>query len=99
LQALLIFSFRILAQLKFENETALPLEGGGFKPISSVNHKTSNPSVLIASLLQEWRKQQEIQALAEACKLIEELDLGWDEECQTQGIAGAEISSPIARSP
>ncbi|MGL5066193.1 MAG: hypothetical protein ACRC62_39995 [Microcoleus sp.] len=55
--------------------------------LNYVNQKAPNPSALIESLLQQWRQQQESIALAEACKLIEELNLGWDEECQTQAIA------------
>ncbi|WP_293232002.1 hypothetical protein [Microcoleus sp. PH2017_05_CCC_O_A] len=47
---------------------------------------------MIESLLKQWRKQQENQALAEACKLIDELDLGWDEEWQAQAITDWEVS-------
>ena len=39
-----------------------------------------NPDALIESLLQKWQQQQEKQALAEACKMVDELNLGWEEE-------------------
>ncbi len=57
-----------------------------------INQKVQNPSALIESLLQQWRKQQENQALAEACKLVDELDLGWGEEWQAQAITDWEAS-------
>ncbi|MEG4492134.1 hypothetical protein [Microcoleus sp. D3_18_C4] len=60
--------------------------------LTYVNQKSPNPSALIESLLKKWRKQQENQALAEACKLIDELDLGWDEEWQAQAITDWEAS-------
>jgi hypothetical protein len=60
--------------------------------LTYVNQKASNPSALIEALLKQWRKQQENQALAEACKLIDELDLGWDEEWQAQAITDWEVS-------
>jgi len=60
--------------------------------LTYVNQKVPNPSALIESLLKQWRKQQENQALAEACKLIDELDLGWDEEWQAQAITDWEAS-------
>lgn len=54
--------------------------------------KRPTKCALIESLLKQWRKQQENQALAEACKLIDELDLGWDEEWQAQAITDWEVS-------
>lgn len=60
--------------------------------LTYVNQKAPNPSALIEALLKQWRKQQENQALAEACKLIDELDLGWDEEWQAQAITDSEAS-------
>jgi len=47
---------------------------------------------LIESLLQQWRQQQEDKALAEACRLVDELDLGWDEEWQNKAIMDWEVS-------
>ncbi|HEY9300892.1 MAG TPA: hypothetical protein VIQ31_31910 [Phormidium sp.] len=61
--------------------------------LTYINQKVQNPSALIESLLQQWRKQQENQALAEACKLVDELDLGWDEQWQTQAITDREVSA------
>ncbi|HSF74397.1 MULTISPECIES: hypothetical protein [unclassified Microcoleus] len=60
--------------------------------VTYVSQKAPNPSALIESLLQQWRKQQEKQALADACQLIDELNLGWDEEWQTQAITDWEVS-------
>jgi antitoxin ParD1/3/4 len=60
--------------------------------LTYVNQKAQNPNALIESLLQQWRKQQESQALAEACQLVDELNLGWDEEWQTQAITDWEVS-------
>jgi hypothetical protein len=57
-----------------------------------INQKAQNPNSLIESLLQQWRKQQENEALAAACQLIDELNLGWDEEWQTQAITDWEAS-------
>ncbi|MEG4495840.1 hypothetical protein QUB05_10505 [Microcoleus sp. F10-C6] len=54
--------------------------------------KRSTKSALIEFILKQSRKQQENQALAEACKLIDELDLGWDEEWQAQAITDWEVS-------
>jgi antitoxin ParD1/3/4 len=60
--------------------------------VTYINQKSPNPSALIESLLQQWRKQQEKQALADACQLIDELNLGWDEEWQSQAITDWEVS-------
>jgi len=54
--------------------------------------KVDNRSALIESLLQQWRQQQEDKALAEACRLVDELDLGWDEEWQNRAIMDWEVS-------
>jgi antitoxin ParD1/3/4 len=47
---------------------------------------------LIISILQQWQRQQEDQELAQACSIIDELDLGWTEECQTAAIMDLEVS-------
>ena len=60
--------------------------------LTYMNQKVHNPSALIESLLQQWRKQQENLALAEACQLVDELNLGWDEEWQTEAITDWEVS-------
>ncbi|MCL1464194.1 ribbon-helix-helix domain-containing protein [Argonema galeatum] len=51
-----------------------------------IDQKVDNHNTLIESLLQQWRQQQEDKDLALACKLVDELGLGWDEECQNQAI-------------
>ncbi len=51
--------------------------------LAYLDQKVDNRSALIESLLQQWRQQQEDKALAEACRLVDELDLGWDEEWQS----------------
>lgn len=60
--------------------------------LAYIDSKVENPSALIESLLQQWQQQQEKQALAEACKIVDELNLGWDEEWQIQAITDWEAS-------
>lgn len=55
--------------------------------LTYIDQKVENRSALIELLLQQWRQQQEDEALAQACKLVDELGLGWDEEWQTLAIA------------
>lgn len=57
-----------------------------------IDQKVENRSALIELLLQQWRQQQEDEALAQACKLVDELSLGWDEEWQTLAITDWEAS-------
>jgi len=57
-----------------------------------IDQKVDNHNALIESLLQQWRQQQEDKDLALACKLVDELGLGWDEECQNQAIMDWEAS-------
>jgi hypothetical protein len=47
-----------------------------------IDQKVDNRSALIETLARQWKMQQENQALAEACELVDQLDLGWDESCQ-----------------
>jgi antitoxin ParD1/3/4 len=54
--------------------------------------KTENRSALIESLLKEWQRQKEDEVLAAACALVDELDLGWDSEWQSQAITSWEAS-------
>ncbi|GFE70471.1 hypothetical protein [Chroococcus sp. FPU101] len=54
--------------------------------------KVDDPNILIESLLQEWRKQEEDQELAQACKLVDELKLGWDNEWQQAAFTDWEVS-------
>ncbi|MFB2980757.1 hypothetical protein [Microseira sp. BLCC-F43] len=60
--------------------------------LTYIEQKVENRSTLIESLLQQWRRQQEDEALAQACKLVDELGLGWDEEWQTLAITDWEAS-------
>ena len=60
--------------------------------LTYIESKVENPDALIESLLQKWQQQQEKQALAEARKMVDELNLGWEEEWQTQGITDWEAS-------
>lgn len=57
-----------------------------------LDQRVDNRSQLIESLLQQWRKNQEEQAMAEACVLLDELNLGWDEECEQAAITDWEAS-------
>jgi len=60
--------------------------------LTYLDDKVKNRSALIESLLQQWQQQQEDRALAKACALIDELELGWDEEWQSQAITDSEAS-------
>ena len=57
-----------------------------------LDQKVEDKNLLITSILQQWRRQQEDQELAQACSIIDELDLGWTEECQTAAIRDLEVS-------
>jgi Arc/MetJ-type ribon-helix-helix transcriptional regulator len=46
--------------------------------LTYIDQKVENRSELIESLLKHWRQQQEDAALAVACALVDELELGWD---------------------
>ncbi|GET38368.1 ribbon-helix-helix domain-containing protein [Microseira wollei] len=60
--------------------------------LTYIDQKLENRSALIELLLQQWRRQQEDEALAQACKLVDELGLGSDEEWQTLALADWEAS-------
>lgn len=60
--------------------------------VDYLDQQVDNRSQLIESLLQQWRKTQEDQAMAEACVLLDELELGWDEECEQAAITDWEAS-------
>jgi antitoxin ParD1/3/4 len=60
--------------------------------VTYLDHKVENRSALIESLLQQWRQQQEDRALAQACALVDELNLGWDTQWQSQVITDWEAS-------
>ena len=61
--------------------------------VNYLDQRVDNRSQLIESLLQQWRKAQEDQAMAEACVLLDELELGWDEQCEQAAITDWEASS------
>ena len=50
--------------------------------VTYIDHKVENRSALIETFLEQWRQQQEDVALAAACSLVDELDLGWGSEWQ-----------------
>jgi antitoxin ParD1/3/4 len=54
--------------------------------------KVDNPNALIESLLQQWRKEQEDRELARAGALVDDLELGWDEEWQKVAFTDWEVS-------
>ncbi len=59
--------------------------------VQYLDQKVEDRNLLITSVLQQWQRQQEDQELAQACSIIDELDLGWTEECQTAAIMDLEI--------
>jgi antitoxin ParD1/3/4 len=60
--------------------------------VNYLDSHVDNRSALIEALLRQWRSQQEETALANACELVDELDLGWDTEWQTAAITDLEQS-------
>lgn len=60
--------------------------------VAYLDQRVENRSKLIESLLQQWRKDQQKQAMAEACVLLDEMQLGWDEECEQAAITDWEAS-------
>ncbi|MFE1747573.1 hypothetical protein [Coleofasciculus sp. H7-2] len=62
------------------------------KLLTYLDQKVENRSALIESLLQQWRQQQEDAALAQACSLVDELELGWEYEWQKAAITDREAS-------
>ena len=46
--------------------------------LTYIDQKVNNRSALIEALARQWKRQQKDQALAEACTLVDQLDLGWD---------------------
>ncbi|WP_226889342.1 hypothetical protein [Nostoc sp. MG11] len=47
-------------------------------------------------MLEQWRKQQEDAALATACSLVDELELGWESEWQNAAITDWGVSSSFS---
>ena len=57
-----------------------------------LDQRVDNRSHLIESLLKQWRKKQEEEAMSLACVLLDEQNLGWDEECEQAAITDWEAS-------
>jgi hypothetical protein len=55
--------------------------------LSYIDQKVENPSTLIENLLKQWQQEQEDTALATACYLVDELELGWESEWQNAAIS------------
>jgi hypothetical protein len=60
--------------------------------LAYIDQKVDNRSALLESLVKQWQAQQEDQALAAACGLVDQLGLGWDETCQQAMITDWEVS-------
>lgn len=60
--------------------------------VDYLNAKVDDRSALIELLLTEWQQQQEKEALADAFKALDKLELGWTEECQQAAITDWEES-------
>jgi Arc/MetJ-type ribon-helix-helix transcriptional regulator len=48
--------------------------------LNYIDQKVENRSALIESLLKQWQEKQQDEALAAACALVDELELGWESE-------------------
>jgi antitoxin ParD1/3/4 len=59
--------------------------------LAYLDQRISNRSQLIELLLQQWRKNQEDQAMAEACVILDRQKLGWDEECEQAPITDSQV--------
>jgi antitoxin ParD1/3/4 len=51
--------------------------------LNYIDQKVENRSALIENLLKQWQEKQQDEALAAACALVDELELGWESECKT----------------
>ncbi|MEH2070807.1 MAG: ribbon-helix-helix domain-containing protein [Nostoc sp.] len=60
--------------------------------LTYIDQKVENRSALIENLLKQWKQQQEDNALAIACSLVDELELGWESEWQNVAITDWETS-------
>lgn len=60
--------------------------------LTYINQQVENRSALIENLLKQWRQEQEDAALAIACSLVDELELGWQSEWQNAAITDWEAS-------
>ncbi len=57
-----------------------------------VDSHVENRSALIENLLEQWKRYQEDELLAEACAAVDELSLGWEPEWQNAAIMDLEAS-------
>ena len=60
--------------------------------LNYIDQKVDNRSALIESLLKQWQEQKQNEALAAACALVDELELGWGSEWQNIAITEWEAS-------
>ncbi len=60
--------------------------------LTYIDKNVENRSALIETLLAHWQQQQEDAALALACSLVDELELGWGSEWQSAAIMDWEAS-------
>ncbi|MEI6446197.1 MAG: ribbon-helix-helix domain-containing protein [Nostocales cyanobacterium ELA583] len=60
--------------------------------LNYIDQKVDNRSALIESLLKQWQEQKQNEALAVACALVDELELGWESEWQNIAITEWEAS-------
>ncbi|MBD2444093.1 hypothetical protein H6G25_13045 [Dolichospermum sp. FACHB-1091] len=60
--------------------------------LNYIDQKVDNRSALIESLLKQWQEQKQNEALAAACALVDELELGWEGEWQNIAITEWEAS-------
>ncbi|MGF1601378.1 MAG: hypothetical protein ACFCU8_05045 [Thermosynechococcaceae cyanobacterium] len=60
--------------------------------LTYLDQNVGNRSALIETLLTQWRRQREDQEFAQACALIDELELGWDHQWQQAAITDWEAS-------
>ena len=54
--------------------------------LNYIDQKVENRSALIENLLKQWQEKQRDEALAAACALVDELELGWESEWQNIAI-------------
>lgn len=60
--------------------------------VEYMDQRVENPDQLIESLLQQWRKKQELQDMVDASLKLDELNLGWGEEWEQAAINDWEAS-------
>lgn len=60
--------------------------------VTYIDEKVKNRSQLIESLLQQWRKKQQEQEMVEACMLLDEMNLEWNDEWEQAAITDWEAS-------